>query len=81
MFFDARDIARIGAGEEGIGAKFGVERLDCVRLDQARGEHLIFFVASVAPIDRIGLAKRDFSGDPIEERFILRDFERKWDIH
>jgi hypothetical protein len=46
-----------------------------------RGEHPVFFVGSVAPVNGIGATERDFSCDPIEKRLVLGKFERKWNVH
>ena len=79
--FHARDIARIAARQIRIGPQFGVKRMQRARFDHLRGEHLILFVRAVAPMDVFGATERDFTGDPIEESFVVGEFERKGNFH
>ena len=63
--FDARDVGRIGAGEEGVRA------LRLVQLDQGAGvdhfvaQTIVFFLRAVAPDDAVRLGQGGDFGDPL----------------
>ena len=69
--FDTGHVGRVGTGQEAVRALGFVELLEGAGLHQLLAHALVFGVATVAPVDRVGLAQGDHVGDPGNQFCIL----------
>ena len=62
---DARDVARVGPGQEAVGPQHRVEPREGPRLHQALAERLVLGLGAVAPVDGVRLGERRDLVDPV----------------